>query len=45
MTATILQASGILVISIGAAFIYPPLGLILLGAGALVFGIAIERGK
>jgi hypothetical protein len=34
-----------LVISIGAAFIYPPLGLILLGAGALVFGIAIERGK
>ena len=45
MTATILQASGILVISIGAALIYPPLGLILLGAGALVFGIAIERGK
>jgi hypothetical protein len=45
MTATILQASGILVISIGAALIYPPAGLVLLGAGLLVFGIAIERGK
>jgi hypothetical protein len=45
MTATILQASGILVISVGAALVYPPAGLVLLGAGLLVFGIAIERSK
>jgi hypothetical protein len=45
MTATILQAAGILTISLGAAFIYPPAGLVLLGAGLLVFGIAIERSK
>jgi hypothetical protein len=45
MIATILQATGILTISLGAAFIYPPAGLVLLGAGLLVFGIAIERSK
>ena len=45
MTATILQATGILTISLGAGFIYPPAGLVLLGAGLLVFGIAIERSK
>jgi hypothetical protein len=45
MTATILQAAGILTISLGAGFIFPPAGLILLGAGLLIFGIAIERSK
>lgn len=45
MTATILQAIGILTISLGAGLIYPPAGLILLGAGVLVFGLAMERGK
>jgi hypothetical protein len=45
MTATILQAVGILTISLGAGLIYPPAGLLLLGAGILIFGIAIERGK
>jgi hypothetical protein len=45
MIATILQATGILTISIGAALVYPPAGLVLLGIGLLVFGIAIERGK
>jgi hypothetical protein len=45
MTATILQAIGIFTISLGAGLIYPPAGLILLGAGILTFGIAIERGK
>jgi hypothetical protein len=45
MTATILQAVGILAISLGAGFIFPPAGLILLGAGLLIFGIAIERSK
>ncbi len=45
MTATILQAVGILTISLGAGLIYPPAGVVLLGLGFLVFGIAIERGK
>jgi hypothetical protein len=45
MTATILQAIGIFTISLGAGLIYPPAGLILLGVGVLVFGLAIERGK
>lgn len=45
MTATILQAVGILTISLGAGLIYPPAGVVLLGAGVLVFGLAIERGK
>ncbi len=45
MTATIIQAVGILTISLGAGLIYPPAGLLLLGAGILIFGIAIERGK
>jgi hypothetical protein len=45
MTATILQAAGIFTISLGAGFIFPPAGLILLGAGLLIFGIAIERSK
>jgi hypothetical protein len=45
MTATILQAVGILTISVGAGLIYPPAGLVLLGTGILTFGIAIERGK
>lgn len=45
MTATILQAVGILTIALGAGFIYPPAGVALLGVGILLFGIAMERGK
>lgn len=45
MIATILQATGVFVISLGAGFIFPPAGLVLLGIGMLVFGIAIERSK
>lgn len=45
MTATILQVVGIFTISLGAGLIYPPVGVLLLGVGVLVFGIAIERGK
>jgi hypothetical protein len=45
MIATILQALGVFTISLGAAFIFPPAGIVLFGIGMLVFGIAIERGK
>lgn len=43
MTATILQIAGATLISVGAALVYLPLGIILAGAAALVFGIALER--
>jgi hypothetical protein len=45
MTATILQALGILTIAAGAGLLFPPAGVILLGVGFLAFGIALERGK
>ena len=45
MTATILQALGILTIAIGTGILFPPAGVILLGVGLLAFGIAAERGK
>lgn len=43
MTATILQIAGAALISVGAALVYLPLGIILAGAAALTFGIALER--
>jgi hypothetical protein len=45
MIATILQALGVFTISLGASFIFPPAGIVLLGIGMLVFGIAMERSK
>lgn len=43
MKATILQILGAGLVSAGAAVIYPPLGLIIAGVAALIFGIAMER--
>jgi len=43
MTATILQIAGATLISVGAALVYLPLGIILAGISALLFGIALER--
>jgi len=43
MLATILQVAGAALIALGAGLIFPPLGIILAGAGALVFGLALER--
>jgi hypothetical protein len=45
MIATILQATGVITIAIGAGLLFPPAGVILLGLGCLAFGIAMERGK
>jgi hypothetical protein len=45
MTATILQALGVLTIAAGTGILFPPAGVILLGVGLLAFGIAAERGK
>lgn len=41
--ATILQVTGVALVAIGAGLIFPPLGIILAGAGAIVFGLAMER--
>ena len=41
--ATILQVTGVALVAIGAGLIFPPLGVILAGVGALVFGLAMER--
>ena len=41
--AVILQASGILAISAGAAIYNLSLGLVSLGVGAVLFGVSIER--
>ena len=43
MTATVLQIAGATLISVGAARVYLPLGIILAGSAALLFGIALER--
>jgi hypothetical protein len=41
---TILQVSGIGLISAGAFMAWPPLGVALFGVGVLLFGLAMERG-
>ena len=43
--ATILEALGVLVISAGVAGLSLAAGLVVLGIGALVFGVALERGQ
>jgi hypothetical protein len=43
MLVNILQIGGAVSISVGAALIYPPLGLIILGAFAILFGLSLER--
>jgi glucose dehydrogenase len=40
---TILQALGIAVISVGVSLFYLPAGLVIAGAGILLFGLAWER--
>jgi hypothetical protein len=41
--ATALEASGIAAGAIGAGLIYGPLGLLVLAAGMILFGVALER--
>ncbi len=41
--ATIIQILGALTVSIGVGLMYAPLGIILTGVFALVFGVALER--
>ena len=41
--ANLIQISGAALIAIGVGLIFPPLGVVLAGVFALVFGIAMER--
>lgn len=45
MKATLTQAFGVLIISIGFGLIYPPAGVIIAGVGLVLFGLALERSK
>lgn len=44
MLATILQASGVAVIAIGLGLVWFPLGVLAVGAGVLLFGLALDKG-
>lgn len=45
MLATILQIAGISLVSLGVGLWFFPAGVIVAGAGLVLFGIALERGK
>ena len=44
MIATILQVTGISLVSLGIGLIFPPAGVVVAGLGMVLFGMAIERG-
>jgi putative exporter of polyketide antibiotics len=43
MLANILQVSGAVLISVGAAIVWLPAGIILAGIASIIFGLALER--
>jgi hypothetical protein len=45
MISSIIQATGIIIVAVGIGFIYPPAGLIALGIGTLLFGLALGMDK
>jgi hypothetical protein len=45
LSATLIQALGLITISAGIAWIFPPAGVVALGIGIVLFGLAFERGK
>jgi hypothetical protein len=45
MISSIVQATGIFVVSLGIGWIYPPAGVIALGIGTLLFGLALGTDK
>jgi hypothetical protein len=44
LLATILQAVGVAVTALGLGLIWFPLGVLAVGAGLLLFGLALEDG-
>jgi hypothetical protein len=45
MISTIVQAVGVIFVALGIGWIYPPAGVIALGAGTLLFGLALGSDK
>jgi len=45
LIATIFQAVGVAVISVGLGLFFLPAGVVAAGVGCLLFGLALERGK
>lgn len=43
MLVNLLQISGAVLVSIGAALVFPPAGLIAAGVFAILFGVSLER--
>lgn len=43
MLVNILQISGAVLVAVGAALVFPPAGLIVAGAFAILFGMSLER--
>lgn len=43
MLATVLQAVGIAVVSLGVGLWFPPAGVVVAGIGIVLFGLALER--
>jgi hypothetical protein len=44
MLANVLQVGGIVAVAVGAGLIFAPAGVIVAGVGAVLFGLALERG-
>jgi hypothetical protein len=44
MVANLLQIGGIAAIAVGAGLVFVPAGLMVAGVGAVLFGLALERG-
>jgi hypothetical protein len=45
MISSIVQAVGVIIVALGIGWIYPPAGVIVLGAGILLFGLALGWDK
>ena len=45
MISSIIQAVGLLIVSLGIGLIYIPAGITVLGVSAVLIGLALERGK
>jgi hypothetical protein len=43
MLANVLQITGLAAVAVGAGLIFMPVGIIVAGAGLLLFGLALER--
>ena len=45
MISSIIQAIGLLTVSLGIGLIYVPAGITVLGVSVVLVGLALERGK